>query len=113
MVGFLAALSSFHRRSPGMAEQAYVPHPIDTSHIKLDDLKPLLENLARNAHEVWAQKRIEDGWTLGPQRDDAQRKHPCLVPYDELPESEKEYDRELVNQTLKTILALGYQIVKR
>jgi hypothetical protein len=96
-----------------MAEQGYVPHPIDTSQIKLDDLKPLLENLARNAHEVWAQTRIEDGWRLGPQRDDAQRKHPCLVPYDELPESEKEYDREMVNQTLKTILALGYQIVKR
>jgi RyR domain len=96
-----------------MTEEAYVPHPIDTSHIKLDELKPLLEKLARNAHEVWAQKRIEDGWTLGPQRDDAQKKHPCLVPYDQLPESEKEYDRELVNQTLKTILALGYQIVKR
>jgi hypothetical protein len=96
-----------------MAEHAYVPHPIDTSHIKLDELKVLLEKLARNAHEVWAQKRIEDGWTPGPQRDDAQRKHPCLVPYDELPESEKEYDRALVNQTLKTILALGYQIVKR
>ncbi len=96
-----------------MAEQVYVPQPIDTSHIKLEELKPLLEKLARNAHEVWAQKRIADGWTVGPQRDDAQRKHPCLVPYDQLPESEKEYDRALVNQTLKTILALGYQIVKR
>ena len=96
-----------------MAEEPYVPHPIDTYDTKLDELKPLLEELARNAHEVWAQKRIEEGWTLGPQRDDAKRKHPCLVPYDQLPDSEKEYDRALVNQTLKTIFALGYQIVKR
>ena len=97
----------------GMAEEPYVPHPIDTSDTRLDELKPLLEQLARNAHEVWAQKRIEDGWTRGPQRDDAKRKHPCLVPYDQLPGAEKEYDRALVNQTLKTIFALGYQIVKR
>jgi ryanodine receptor 2 len=96
-----------------MAEKPYVPHPIDTSKVSLHEVQPLLEDLARNAHEVWAQKRIEDGWTLGAQRDDAQRKHPCLVPYEQLPESEKEYDRELVNQTLKTILALGYRIVKR
>ncbi len=95
-----------------MTEEPYVPHPIDTSHIKLDELRPLLEKLARNAHEVWAQKRIEDGWTLGPRRDDAKRKHPCLIPYDELPDSEKEYDRALVNQTLKTTLALKYRIVK-
>jgi hypothetical protein len=94
-----------------MAEEPYVPHPIDTSDIKLDELKPLLEELASNAHEVWAQKRIEDGWTLGPQRDDAKRKHPCLVPYDQLPDSEKEYDRALVNQTLKTTIALGYRVV--
>lgn len=96
-----------------MAQDPYVPHPIDTFKITLDELQPLLEDLARNAHEVWAQKRIEDGWTLGPRRNDAQHKHPCLVPYDQLPESEKEYDRVLVNQTLKTILALGYRIVKQ
>ena len=96
-----------------MAEKLYIPHPIDTSHVSLSEVQPLLEELARNAHEVWAQKRIEDGWTLGPRRDDAQHTHPCLVPYEQLPESEKEYDRELVNQTLKTILALGYRIVKR
>lgn len=96
-----------------MAEKPYVPHPIDTSQVSLGEVQPLLEDLAKNAHEVWAQKRIEDGWTPGPQRDDTQKKHPCLVPYEQLPESEKEYDRALVNQTLKTILALGYRIVKR
>lgn len=95
-----------------MADQPYIPHPVDTSKISLAGIHPLLEDLARNAHEIWAQKRIQDGWVYGSQRDDAKRTHPCLVPYEQLPESEKEYDRALVNETLKTILALGYRIEK-
>lgn len=96
-----------------MPEPAYIPHPTDTSHVSLSELQPLLEDLARNAHEIWAQKRLQEGWTYGPQRDDIKRRHPCLIPYEDLPESEKEYDRALVNETLKTILALGYRISKR
>lgn len=96
-----------------MPDQPYIPHPVDTSKVSLADIQPLLEDLARNAHEIWAQKRIQDGWVYGQQRDDAKRTHPCLVPYEQLPESEKEYDRVLVNETLKTILALGYRIAKR
>jgi len=81
--------------------------------VNLDDLQPLLESLARNAHEIWAQQRLRDGWTYGAHRDDVRRTHPSLVPYENLSESEKEYDRIMVNETLKTILALGYRIVKR
>jgi hypothetical protein len=95
-----------------MPDQTYVPHPVDTSHVNLDDLQPLLENLARNAHEIWAQQRLRDGWTYGAHRDDVKRTHPCLVPYESLSESEKDYDRIMVNETLKTILALGYRIAK-
>jgi RyR domain len=95
-----------------MPDQPYTPRPVDTSKVSLADIQTLLEDLARNAHEIWAQKRIQDGWVYGPQRDDARRTHPCLVPYEQLPESEKEYDRVMVNETLKTILALGYRIVK-
>src|SRR5262249_19758160 len=91
----------------------YEPQPIDTSAVKLPaDLVELTEHLAENTHEVWARQRITDGWTHGPQRDDALRKHPCLVPYAELPESEKEYDRKTALETLKLILALGYEIRK-
>jgi hypothetical protein len=90
-----------------MPNQTYVPHPVDTSQVNLDDLQSLLEGLARNAHEIWAQQRLRDGWTYG-----VKRTHPCLVPYENLSESEKEYDRVMVNETLKAILALGYRIVK-
>ncbi|HET6422416.1 MAG TPA: RyR domain-containing protein [Planctomycetaceae bacterium] len=90
----------------------YVPQPIDTSAVKLPRaLVRLKEKLAEHAHEVWSAGRLADGWTFGPKRDDAKKLHPCLVPYDDLPESEKDYDRRAAMETLKAILSLGYQIV--
>ncbi len=91
----------------------YRPEPQDTSHIALpEDLRALTERLARNAHDAWAKQRLEEGWTFGPERNDSTKEHPDLIPYDELPESEKTYDREAVVQTLKLIMALGYRIEK-
>ena len=91
----------------------YEPQPIDTSHIKLTpEVRQLTEQLAENAHDNWAQQRVADGWTLGPKRDDARKQHPSLLPYDQLPEPEKQYDRNAALETIKAILALGYQIVK-
>jgi hypothetical protein len=72
----------------------------------------LTERLAEHSHDVWATQRIADGWTYGPKRDDATKKHPDLIPYAELPEPEKEYDRKAAMETLKAIIALGYRIVR-
>lgn len=89
----------------------YIPNPIDTSDVKLsDELNKLVEQLARNVHDNWAVGRIKDGWTYGPQRDDKLKKHPCLVYYDDLPENEKEYDRNTAVETIKLILKLGWKI---
>jgi hypothetical protein len=91
----------------------YVPAPIDTSSIQLPkEIDDVLEQLAKNSHEVWAQQRMKDGWRYGPQRDDKQKIHPDLVPYEELPESERVYDRRMASETLKVIVALGYSITK-
>lgn len=91
----------------------YTPEPIDTSDIVLDDeILGLSEALAKNTHEVWSKNRIKDGWTYGERRDDEKRHHPCLIPYDSLPEEEKEYDRHTSLETLKLIIKLGYKIVK-
>lgn len=91
----------------------YEPRPIDTSAVTLPrDLLELTEKLAENAHDVWAARRIGEGWTHGPQRDDAAKKHPDLVPYTDLTDSEKEYDREAAMNTLKAIIALGYRVEK-
>ena len=92
----------------------YTPHPIDTSNITLPaDLLALTERIAANVHDVWAQSRINEGWTYGPVRDDKTRQTPCLVPYDQLPEEEKEYDRNTALNTLRLIVKLGYDIVKK
>ena len=53
------------------------------------------------------------GWVLGAERSDADKTHPCLIPYEELSEVEKDYDRQTATQTLKLILALGYTIEKK
>ena len=91
----------------------YQPRPIDTSAVSLcDDLLQLTERLAENSHDVWAQQRLAEGWRHGPRRDDAAKRRPDLVPYAELPESEKEYDRKVAMGTLKAIVALGYRIEK-
>lgn len=91
----------------------YLPKPIDTRHIQpSSSLSELRELLAENAHDVWAKQRLAEGWTYGPKRDDTTKKHPCLVPYSDLPESEKDYDRQSAMETIKAILALGYRIEK-
>ena len=92
----------------------YIPAPISTEGVTLPiELDALIEKLAENNHDHWARQRIEDGWIYGPRRDDALKTHPDLVPYRDVPESEKEYDRISVVETLKVILSLGYQIVPR
>ena len=92
----------------------YTPKPIDTSSVSLPvELEPLVEQMAKNVHEVWAQKRIEEGWKYGKKRDDELRLHPCLVSYEQLPEIEKEYDRSTALETLKLIIKLGFTIEKR
>ena len=92
----------------------YTPNPIDTSAIELSsDLLELTEKLAENTHDVWAVGRINQGWKYGKQRNDEKKETPCLVPYGELPESEKDYDLNTTIETLKTILKLGYTIQKK
>lgn len=89
----------------------YNPNPIDTSGIQLpEELSPLLEAMAKNVHEVWAKTRIEQGWRYGPARDDKEKLHPMLIPYEDLPEEEKVYDRGTSIETLKLILKLGFTI---
>lgn len=92
----------------------YKPKPIDTSKIQLSkEILELTELLAEHTHDIWAQQRIDQGWDVGEKRDDDKKLHPCLVPYKELPEDEKVYDRNTALQTLKAILALGYKIEKK
>lgn len=96
-----------------MNKNNYTPHPIDTKSVELPkELQALAEDIAKNVHEVWASGRIKNGWTYGDERNDAEKKHPCLVSYEELSEEEKEYDRNTSIETIKLILKLGFKITK-
>lgn len=91
----------------------YIPKPLDTSDIVLpDDLEELTESLSKNVHEVWAAGRIAAGWKYGPVRDEIKKEHPCLIPYEELTEEEKDYDRATALATLRFVVYQGYSISK-
>lgn len=91
----------------------YIPQPVDTSDVVLpDELMELSEQISKNVHEVWAKNRMQQGWIYGDQRKDKKRETPCLVPYEELSEEEKDYDRNTSQESLKLILKLGFKITK-
>ncbi len=91
--------------------ETYQPKTIDTSNVELpDDLKGLVEMLAKNTHDHWAMLRMTQGWTYGPNRNDEAKQHPDLIEYNELPESEKEYDRRSATEAIKAIMTLGFDI---
>lgn len=92
----------------------YIPNPIDTESIELtEELIMLTEQMAKNVHEVWARQRMKEGWVYGNKRDDELKTHPSLVPYSELSESEKQYDRNTSQETIKMILKLGFEIKRK
>ena len=94
-----------------MNKAKYTQQPIDTTDVKLpEELEQLVEEMSKNVHEVWAETRIKQGWKYGEQRNDELKTHPCLLPYEDLPEEEKEYDRNTSIGTLKLIMKLGFKI---
>ena len=91
----------------------YNPEPINTDDVELnDEILELAETLAKNTHDIWAEGRIKQGWKYGEKRDDTLKTTPCLIPYEELPENEKEYDRNTAIGTLKLIKKLGFNITR-
>ena len=96
-----------------MDGKKYIPSPADLSDVKIPEkLTSLIEELAENVHDVWAKQRYDAGWRYGKERDDQLLLHPCLCAYSELPNEEKEYDRLTASVTIKSILAIGYEIRK-
>ena len=90
----------------------YTPKPVDISDVELDSsLMELVEVMAKNVHDVWAETRIKDGWRYGETRNDERLEHPCLIPYEQLSEEERNYDRQTAITTLKTIYKLGFSII--
>jgi len=91
----------------------YRPKLIDLTHVELpEEFLELREAIAENAHDMWALERQSEGWTYGPERNDAKLETPDMVPYAQLADSEREYDRLMATDTLRLLVALGYKTVK-
>ena len=58
------------------------------------------EELACAVHEAWVKNMKENGWTYGSVRNDTLKISPLLIPYDQLPENEKQKDRVTVEAVL-------------
>ena len=87
----------------------YEPHPINVDSIPLDEeLEEIIEAIAENAHDIWAEKMMKDGWTYGKGRDEVKKQDPCILPYTSLPDDEKEYDRQMAYNTIKLVKKLGF-----
>lgn len=91
----------------------YFPCPMLSKQVTINaELTELAHVLAEHKHDIWAYHRILEGWTYGKERNDELKQTPCLVPYDDLPEGEKEYDMRDSLETIKFIISLGFNISK-
>ena len=97
-----------------MNNNTYNPCPVNLDSIELPtSLDDLIEQIAENVHDVWAKSRMDEGWTYGSERNDEKKTHPCLVPYNQLPEIEKDYDRNTAINSIKLVIKLGYRIIQK
>ncbi len=96
------------------SSNGYIPLPIDTTDVELpNELNDLIELISQHNHDIWAIGRIKQGWSYGKKRDDILKTTPLLVPYNELPESEKDFDRNTATEVIKLVLKLGYELNKK
>lgn len=114
-LGFVVKKNDYvdwHYQSSGRnAEGVYVPQPIDVSDVVLPrEIKELTEYIAENTHEEWARVRIKAGWAYAPKNNKRMKLNKNLIPYCELLDCEKEYDRKMAMHTLRVLYKLGYSI---
>ncbi|XP_009293048.2 ryanodine receptor 3 isoform X1 [Danio rerio] len=93
------------------AQGNFDPQPINTANISLPEkLDYIASKFAEHSHEKWSSEKIALGWTVGDKVDDKAKTHPLLKPYKALSEKERETYRYPVKETLKSMLAMGWNI---
>jgi hypothetical protein len=58
-------------------------------------------------------ERLKDGWKYGPEKDIDKKISPVLIPWGDLPENEKEKDRNPVREMPNFLARAGFQIYRR
>jgi len=70
----------------------------------------LLDLLARLEHDRWSREKIDAGWRYAPRREPQDRIHECLIPWDEMPDDLRQYDRQYVQNLPELLFKTGYAI---
>jgi class 3 adenylate cyclase len=83
---------------------------LSPSEIVLTDVQ--VEELSIREHDRWMKDRQLHGWTYAPERDNARKKHPCLIPWEELSDLEKEKDRDTIRNLPRLIEKAGFRVRK-
>jgi hypothetical protein len=71
-----------------------------------------VEVMSRLEHDRWWRERAREGWTLAPEKDVARKRTPYLVPYEDLPEPIKEYDRNAVRAIPELLEGVGFAVAR-
>lgn len=61
----------------------------------IDGVRKFLDgtaNTPEQQHQSWSDLKVSEGWVYGPEKDPVKKIHPCLVPYDQLPDAQKRKD---------------------
>jgi RyR domain len=72
-----------------------------------------LARLARAEHDRWARQRRKAGWRYAKVRDDTRKHHPMLVPWERLPDGERDKDVDAVRNIPVVLAAVGLQVVRQ
>ncbi|XP_075893569.1 ryanodine receptor 3 isoform X4 [Nelusetta ayraudi] len=87
------------------------PRPINTANISLPEkLEYIATKYAEHSHDKWSSEKVSAGWKHGDSVDEQVKCHPLLKPYKALSEKERETYRWPVRESLKSMLAMGWNI---
>jgi hypothetical protein len=95
-----------------LASAGYVMIPARSNEPPFNFPGKPLEFLAEAEHERWMLSKLEDGWTFAPKTEKMKKLHKYLVPWEKLPEEEKEKDRDMVRGIPEILARAGYAIIK-
>jgi hypothetical protein len=61
----------------------------------IDGVKNVIDGVVTSpeqSHESWMKEKVDNGWKFGEVKNPETKEHPCIVPYEELPEEQKKKD---------------------
>ncbi len=100
------------RDIPGkLARAGYLMAPAKSEEASTGFPGGLLDELARDEHDRWMAAKTAAGWAYGPHTDELARRHDALLPWDDLPESQKDKDRALVIGIPAILSRCGYAVI--